>query len=53
MNMLIQKTQTDASRFYYVTVVRRFFSAYQSKNCALTCAVSSYKSHMFAGVDLQ
>ena len=53
MNVLIQKTQTDASRFYYITVVRRFFSAYQSKDCALAGAISSYKPNMFSGVDLQ
>ena len=53
MNMLIQKTQADAARFYYVAAVRRFFCAYQSKDCALAGAISSYKSDMFAGVDLQ
>jgi hypothetical protein len=53
MNMLIQKTQPDASRFYYVTVVRRFFAAYESKDCALAGAISAYKSDMFTGVDLQ
>jgi hypothetical protein len=53
MNMLIQKTQTDASRFYYVTVVRRFFGAHESKDCALAGAISSYQSDMFAGIDLK
>jgi len=53
MNMLIQQTQSNSTSLYDVTGVGRFFSTQQANDCAFARAISSYKSDMFTGIDLQ
>jgi hypothetical protein len=52
MNVLVQQTQTQATRAHDVAAIRRLVSADETEDRALTGAVSTYKSDVFSGIDL-
>jgi hypothetical protein len=53
VNVLVQQAEFDAARTHDVAAIRRLFTSDETEDRALACAVSTYKSDVFAGIDLQ
>jgi hypothetical protein len=52
MNMLVQQTQLHAARANHVTAIGSLLCSDQTKDGALTRAVTTYETNMLAGVHL-
>jgi len=53
VNVLVQQAQLDATRADYVAAIRRLFTSDETKDRALSGAVSAYKSYVFSRVYLE
>lgn len=53
MNVLVQQAQLHATRADHVSAIGGLLASDKAKDCALSGAVSTYKSDVFAGIHLQ
>ena len=53
VNMLVQQAEPQAARTHDVASIRRLVTSDETKDRALACAVSTYKSNVFTRIDLQ
>jgi hypothetical protein len=53
VHVLRKQTQSNTARANYITTVGRFFSANETKDCGLACAISADQPHMLARIYLQ
>ena len=53
MNVLVQQAEPQAARAHDVAAISRLITPDETEDRALARAVSTYKSDVFAGIDLQ
>ena len=53
VDVLVQQAQSHATRAHDVAAIRRLVTTNETEDRAFTGAVSTYKSDVFSGIDLQ